>query len=58
MLAAQLGMEEAARAVADTARTISESGKISDVALLSGRADQLKRKVISATLAADVLDDK
>lgn len=58
MEGASVDVEEAARAVADTARAISESGKIGDVALLSGRADQLKRKVISATLAADVLDDK
>ena len=58
MEGASVDVEEAARAVADTARKISDSGRISDVALLSGRADQLKRKVISATLAADVLDDK
>ena len=58
MEGASVDVEEAARAVADTARQISESGRVSDVALLSGRADLLRRKVISATLAADVLDDK
>jgi len=58
MEGASVDVEEAARAVADTARQISESGKVSDVALLSGRAEVLHRKVISATLAADVLDDK
>ena len=32
-------------------------GRVQDVALLSGQARQLQRKVISASLAADVLDE-
>ena len=55
MEGASVDVEEAARAVADTARGIAEAGRVQDVALLSGRARELERKVASAGLAADVL---
>jgi len=58
MEGASVDVEEAARAVADTAQKIAESGQVSDVALLSGRAAALNRKVISATLASSVLDER
>ncbi len=57
MEGASVDVEEAAAAVAATAQSIADAGRVQDVALLSGQAEQLKRKVISATLASEVLDD-
>lgn len=57
MEGASVDVEEAAAAVAATAQSIADAGRVQDVALLSGQAQQLKRKVISASLAADVLDE-
>lgn len=58
MEGATVDIEEAAATVAATAKAIAEAGRVQDVALLSGQARQLERKVISAGMAADVLDDR
>jgi|GEM_PF-3210937 len=57
MEGASVDVEEAAAMVAATAQSIADAGRVQDVALLSGQAQQLRRKVISATLAAEVLDE-
>ncbi len=57
MEGASVDVEEAARAVAQAARGIAASGEARDVAVLSGSAAELRRKVISATLAAQVLTE-
>jgi hypothetical protein len=57
MEGASVDVEEAAAALAVTAQAIADAGRVQDVALLSGQAEALKRKVISASLAAEVLDE-
>lgn len=57
MEGASVDVEEAAAAVAATAQSIADAGRLQDVALLSGQTRELERKVISATLAAQVLDE-
>ena len=57
MEGASVDVEEAAAALAATAQSIADAGRVQDVALLSGQAELLKRKVISASLASEVLDD-
>lgn len=57
MEGASVDVEEAAAAVAATAQSIADAGRVQDIALLSGQARELERKVISASLAAQVLDE-
>lgn len=58
MEGATVDIEEAAAAVAATAQSIADAGRVQDVALLSGQARELQRKVISASMAANVLDER
>ncbi len=51
-------VKEAASAVAETASGIAEGGRLDHLAELLGRANQLDRRIISARLAAEVLDEK
>ena len=57
MEGASVDVEEAAAALAATAQSIADAGRVQDVALLSHQAHELRRKVISAGMAADVLDE-
>ncbi len=49
-------LEETAASVRETAAKIQASGRVSALAALHADADELNRRVISAQLAADVLD--
>jgi len=58
MEGATVDIEEAAAAVSATAQSIADAGRVQDVALLSGRARQLQRKVTSASMAASILAER
>jgi hypothetical protein len=58
MEGATVDIEEAAAALAATAQSIADAGRVQDVALLSGQARQLQRKVTSAAMAASILAER
>lgn len=49
-------IREAAQALGSTASGIAEAGRVKDVAVLHSQAELLHRRVLSATLAAKLLD--
>lgn len=49
-------LKSAAAALRQTAEGIASAGRLKDVAVLRSQADALHQKVMSATLAAQVLD--
>ena len=56
MEGAAISVKEAALAVQTTAQGIADSGRVKDVATLHSLASDLDRRVISARLAASVMD--
>ena len=57
MEGAAVNVKEAASALRLTAEDIAAAGRVQSVARLHSQADDLNRRVVSARLAADVLDD-
>ena len=57
MEGASVNVEEAAGSLHQTASQIAASGRLSGLSALAADAAQLERRVISASLAANVLDD-
>lgn len=57
MEGASVNIEEAASDLERTARQIADGGRLTALSALKADAAQLDRRIISARLAADVLDD-
>lgn len=57
MEGASVNVEEAAGALHRTAQGIAEGGRLTGLSALKADAAQLDRRIISARLAAEVLDD-
>jgi len=57
MEGASVNIEEAAGALAQTAARVAAGGRLTALSGLQADAEQLERRIISARLAAEVLDD-
>ena len=57
MEGASVNVEEAASALRETAQGIADGGRLTALSALKADAAQLDRRIISARLAAEVLDD-
>ena len=57
MEGASVNVEEAATALVETATRIADSGRIHGLSDLVSDADHLNRRVVSLTLATEVLDE-
>ena len=57
MEGAAVNVKEAAADLRATAEQVAASGRLTDVAVISSQAFELNRRVVSAGLAAKVLDE-